>query len=303
MPSPRAGAQRRRTAVWRRRVLPPWLALGVALLGISTAAPLARLAAVDGATAAWWRLLVGGGVTLAAALLAGQLPRGSVALRSLPGGVFLAAHLALWLESLRYMSIASSTGIVVSYPVIAAAYEALHGGLPPRRLLGVVLGFAGVAVLSTPWAGATLPGSLLALAGAFTAAAYFLTGRRLRVSGATTLEYTATVYTTAFLVLTVYCLAAGVEPWSPRPGSLPYLVALGLAPMLMGHTMLNYALAYYPASIVTGVALLEPYGASLIAWLVLGEEPPPASIPGLLLTVSGAWLALSPGGASRRRRL
>ncbi|ALL01349.1 hypothetical protein Pyrde_1303 [Pyrodictium delaneyi] len=288
----------------RQWVLPPWLALGLALIGISTAAPLARLAGVDGATAAWWRLLVGSGITLVAALLAGQLPRSRVLVtRSLPGGVFLAAHLALWLESLRYMSVASSTGIVVSYPVIAAAYEALvEASLPPRRLLGVVLGFAGVAVLSTPWAGATLPGALLALAGAFTAAAYFLTGRRLRVSGATTLEYTATVYTAAFLVMTLYCLAAGIEAWSPPGRSLSYLVALGLAPMIMGHTMLNYALAYYPAGVVTGVALLEPYGASLLAWLVLGEEPPPASIPGLVLSVTGAWLAISPGGASRRRR-
>ena len=232
--------------------------------------------------------------TLAAALLADRLPRSwRLAARSVPGGVFLAAHLALWLESLRYASVASSTGIVVSYPVIAALYEALgERSLPPHRLIGVALGFAGVAVQSTPWAGATLPGALLALAGAFAAAAYFLAGRRLRRAGTSTLEYTATVYTTALLAITAYSLAAGVEAWSPPEKSIPYLVALGLAPMLLGHTMLNYTLAYYPASTVTAIALLEPYGASLLAWLILDEKPPPASIPGLALTATGAWLAL-----------
>ncbi|NOZ88486.1 MAG: EamA family transporter, partial [Crenarchaeota archaeon] len=45
--------------------LPPAAALLLALLGISSAAPLARLAAVDGYTAAWWRLLVGSLATLA----------------------------------------------------------------------------------------------------------------------------------------------------------------------------------------------------------------------------------------------
>ncbi|KSW12198.1 hypothetical protein CF15_05405 [Pyrodictium occultum] len=289
-------------AVARHRPLPPWLSLVIALAGISTAAPLARLAGVDGATAAWWRLLVGGGASLAAAALAGRLPAPGVTVASLPGGVLLAAHLALWLESLRYASVASSTGIVVSYPVFVALYEAARRQAPRRSVAGAALGFLGVAVLSTPWAGATPRGALLSLAAALAAAAYFLAGRRIRAAGVSTLEYTSSAYTSAFIAITVYTLAAGLEPWRPRPGSLPYLIALGLVPMLAGHSMLNYALGYYPASVVTGVALLEPYGASLLAWLLLGEKPPPASLPGIALSVVGAWLAVSGGALPRGRR-
>ncbi|ABM80071.1 conserved archaeal protein [Hyperthermus butylicus DSM 5456] len=285
-------------------MLAPWAALLVALFGISTAAPLARLAGVDGVTAAWWRLLVGSLVTLAASAIVGRLPRSSVAVRSLPAGVLLAAHLALWLESLRHASVASSTGIVVSYPVIAAAYEALvERSATPRMVLGVVLGFSGVAILSTPWAGATMLGALMAFSAAVAATAYFLLGRRLRVRGVSTLEYTAVVYTAAFLAVAVYAAAAGVKAWSPPRGSIPYLIALGLVPMLLGHTMLNYALAFYPTAVVTSIALLEPYGASLLAWLLLDEPPPPASLPGLLLTVTGAWLTLyrtQPGSTARK---
>lgn len=282
----------------------PLAALAVAVLSISTAAPLARLAGVDGVTAAWWRLLVGSSVTLAAAAARRELPRGRGLLaHSTAAGLLLAAHFALWFQSLLYATVASSTGIVVSYPVIAAVAEAVvEGRHARRRLLGAALGFAGVAVLSTPWAGATPMGALLSLAAAAAAAGYFLVGRRLRVRGVTTLEYTSAVYASAFLASSLYAAALHVEAWRVPGRSIPYLVALGLVPMLGGHTLMNYALAYYPASTVTTAALLEPFGASLLAWLLLGEQPPPAALPGAALTVTGAWLAFRGSrGAARRR--
>ncbi len=283
------------------RIAPP-LALVTAFVGISFAAPLARLAGVDGFTAAWWRLLVGSLVTILLAILAKQLPSLWLVLRGVPSGVFLALHLAFWLESLRHMSIASSTGIVVSYPVIIGIYESVVAkSISPRGLLGVALGFLGVAILSTPWAGATLLGALLSFLAAVFAAIYFLIGRWLRLRGASTLEYTSAAYLAAFLVLLMMTPFLGLKPWNPPSRSIPYLVLLGIVPMLMGHSMMNYALGYYPASVVTGVALLEPYGASLLGWLLLGERPPLASIPGMLLSVSGAWLAVTAYSPRHRR--
>jgi len=284
------------------RGLPPSLAVVVAFIGISFAAPLAKLAAVDGFTAAWWRLLVGSLVTILFAVLARQLPSLWLVLRGVPSGVFLALHLAFWLESLRHMSIASSTGIVVSYPVIIGVYESIVAkSISLRGLLGVVLGFLGVAILSTPWAGATFLGALLSFSAAVFASIYFLIGRWLRLKGASTLEYTSAAYLAAFLVLLIMAPLLGLKPWNPPSRSIPYLVLLGLVPMLMGHSMMNYALGYYPAAVVTGVALLEPYGASLLGWLLLGEKPPLASIPGMLLSVSGAWLAATAYSPRPRR--
>lgn len=276
-------------------VIPPPLALLLALLGISSAAPLARLASVDGVTAAVWRLSIGTTVTLL--LLAARrqrIPGLSESAKATISGLFLATHLALWLESLRHMSVASSTGIVVSYPVITALYEILRGEVkrPGRVLFGVVLGFLGVLVLSTPWAGATLYGALLSFFAAVMASAYFIFGRHLRVSGLTTLQYTLVAYGSATLALVALSLVFSIAIWSPPRESIPYLVMLGLVPMLLGHSMLNYALAFYPASVVTVVALLEPYGASLLAWLVLGEEPKALTVLGMVLSVSGAWITV-----------
>jgi drug/metabolite transporter (DMT)-like permease len=278
----------------RQRSIPPPISLFLAFIGISFAAPLARLAGVDGFTAAWWRLLVGSVATIIMAAASGELPHLHLVLHSIPSGVFLALHLALWLESLRHMSIASSTGIVVSYPVLIGVYEALiKRYITIRGLVGVLFGFLGIAILSTPWAGATLVGAILSFTAAVFAAIYFLIGRSLRVRGASTLEYTSAAYLAAFLVLLALTPLAGSEPWNAPRHSIPYLILLGLVPMLLGHSMMNYALGFYPATIVTGVALLEPYGASLLGWLLLGEQPPLASIPGTILSISGAWLALT----------
>lgn len=273
--------------------IPPRLALFLALLGISSAAPLARLAGVNGFVAAWWRLTIGFAATLAIAKVShARYPSLQVLNKVLPAGVLLGAHFALWLESLRHMSVSSSTGIVVSYPVIAGLYEALKGESKLVKLIGLASGFIGIALLSTPWAGASPEGAVLSFLASLAAAIYFIIGRSTRLQGISTIEYTLTVYGVASLFLSVLAAIFRVNVVEVRKTSIIYLVLLGLLPMLLGHSMMNYALGYYPVSRVTAIALLEPYGASLLAWLLLGEQPPALSIPGVLLTVAGAWLAL-----------
>ncbi len=271
--------------------LSPAAALGIALFSISWAAVLYRLADVPGDVAAWWRLLIG---ALATAAIAGEAPRLSRPLYA-AAGLALAAHLTLWFESLRYTSVAASTGIVVTYPVYLVVAEWLVDREPlcTARAAGPVAAVAGVALLAEPWRGGlTLLGGLLAFLGALAASAYFYLGRMARRSGSGLGEYTLSVYTWAFLGATAWSLSGGSNPIHIPSRSLVYLVLLGLVPMLGGHTMLNYALRFYPASTVTTVALLEPFGASLLAWLLLGEAPTPLALPGLALAVGGSAAAL-----------
>jgi drug/metabolite transporter (DMT)-like permease len=55
-----------------------------------------------------------------------------------------------------------------------------------------------------------------------------------------------------------------------------YLIfaALAIIPMILGHTLLNYALGYVSAPVVATTVLGEPIGSALLAWLILGEVPP-----------------------------
>jgi len=269
------------------------LAFATAAISISLAAPLAKMAAVPGPVAAWWRLLIGSLATLTLSMhYHGIHFRRDVLPHALLGGGLLAAHFSLWFESLHYSSIASSTGIVVTYPAIAAAVEAVTGTTSLRTVLATAVTALGVALLSTPWAGATPRGSILAILAAAAAASYFLLGRRLRVHGLSTLEYTLLVYTSACAALSIYLIVRSVNPLFVPFDSIPFLVLLGLIPMLGGHTVMNYLLGHMPASRVTLVALVEPYGASLLGWALLGEKPSPAALPGLMVAVIGVWLSL-----------
>ena len=61
------------------------------------------------------------------------------------------------------------------------------------------------------------------------------------------------------------------------------LMAVG--PQILGHGTFNYALAYYPAALVSMLALLEPVGASLLAYLLFGEHPQPLALVGMLVVL------------------
>lgn len=274
-------------------------ALAVALFSISWAAVLFRLAGVPGGEAAWWRLLIGSSFTLAACLLSRCRGGGWLPL-SILAGLALAVHFVSWFESLRLVSVAVSTSVVVTYPVfvlwLERAFESIE--VTPSRAGGVAAALAGVALLAEPWrgSGGSALGVALALLGSFAGAVYFYSGRIARRRGAGTLEYTLSAYTTALAAVTAYLALQGRDPLSVPRESIPYLAALGLVPMIAGHTLINYALKYYHASLVTTLTLLEPFGASVLALVVLGEKPPAYAVPGAALAVLGS-IAVARGTA------
>ena len=49
---------------------------------------------------------------------------------------------------------------------------------------------------------------------------------------------------------------------------------------ILGHTVLNWALRYVEASIISGTILAEPVVSAFLAWLVLSERPGLATILG-----------------------
>ena len=75
-------------------------------------------------------------------------------------------------------------------------------------------------------------------------------------------------------------------------------VLIGLVPQLLGHTSLNWALGHLSATLVAVAVMAEPVGATLRAWLVLCGAPPPASVAGGGLVLTGVYLAFrSPSAA------
>ncbi len=52
-----------------------------------------------------------------------------------------------------------------------------------------------------------------------------------------------------------------------------WLLALGIIPQLLGHSLLNWALKYISAAYVSLTLLGEPIGTSILAYIFLRESP------------------------------
>jgi len=80
------------------------------------------------------------------------------------------------------------------------------------------------------------------------------------------------------------------------------LVLLAVVPQLMGHMSLVWALRFVSATLVTIAVLGEPVGATILAYLILGEAPTWSEIVGGVLILTGIFVAFRRGGTSAIER-
>ncbi|MHB1097243.1 MAG: DMT family transporter [Gemmatimonadaceae bacterium] len=285
------------------------LVLAIALLGISTSGPLARLSEAPPLAIATWRL----GFSLIIVAVPLIWTRGWRQWRGLStkdlgiavaAGAFLAVHFWSWIASLGMTTVAASVLLVNLHPVAMIAGSALWLGERPtkRQIIGTIIGLAGAAVVA--WGdfsgtgtgtvgcagtgtvgcrGTELLGDALALLGALTVAFYYLSARRLRAR-LDVWPYVTLVYGTCFVVLLGFSAVTGVQLAPQPPRELTIFAAIALGPMLLGHTGFNWALKHVNAPTVSLVMLGEPVGAGIIAFLV----PAIAEVPSVRTLVGGA---------------
>jgi drug/metabolite transporter (DMT)-like permease len=277
----------------------------VGVVAISTSPILIRLAAVPALALAFWRCLAGAAVLAPFARRgrAGRLARGDLALLG-AAGVFLAAHFALWNASLALTSVGAATTLVSCTPLFVGIGARFLGEAPGRRTwAGIALATVGAVVigvsdaLAGPVAGAQatgasgLLGDVLAFAGAAAVAVYLLIGRvmrqRLPVS-----TYAASVYGTAAAVLLPACLLTGSSLGGYAAGSWLAVAGVVIGPQLLGHTVFNSLLTSVSATVVSVVLLIEPVGATALAWLLFHELPAAGFWVGAPLVLAGSWLAI-----------
>ncbi|HSA35264.1 MAG TPA: DMT family transporter [Methanomassiliicoccales archaeon] len=189
-------------------------------------------------------------------------------------GIVLAVHFFAFISSLRYTSVASSTLLVNFHPLIVGAASVLIIKESSKRtVIGVTIGFVGVAVIALTGLGTGESfGNALALLGGVMAALYILAGRMLRKTlGIFT--YAFSVYLTAAAVLLASAAINGVSLWPYPTGELLIFLALAVVCTIFGHTVYNWSLRYLPAPVISTSLLGEPILASLLALVLLGEVP------------------------------
>jgi drug/metabolite transporter (DMT)-like permease len=182
-------------------------------------------------------------------------------------------------------------------PAIVALLSAgwLHEPPNRRQWVGIGVAMAGALIVALPdmasathaTTGRALFGDALALAGAVTAACYYVVGRKLRA----TLDiwpYVAVVYGTCFVVLIAFAVAVRAPVLHQSMRELSIFSALAIGPMLFGHTGFNWALKYLPAYVVNLTLLGEPVGATLLAAILPGIR----EVPGIATLAGGAFILI-----------
>jgi drug/metabolite transporter (DMT)-like permease len=266
--------------------------LGIAVLAVSTSAPIIAACAAPALAIAFWRCFLGTAAT--AGWLAVRRARISVSRPALAaavgGGVLLALHFAAWIPSLRYTSVASSTALVATQPVWAALLARARGAPVSRWVwVGIGISLSGVLLLTgidfalDP---ASLFGDGLALLGAMLAAGYVSVGEAAR-RHLPTAVYSTIGYGTAAVVLLPLALLAGASLTGYAARDWLLIIALTVLAQLLGHTLINRVLGSVSATVTSLAILFELPGAVIIAAAWLGLVPPLAVLPALALILLG----------------
>ena len=214
-------------------------------------------------------------------------------------GVFLAAHFAAWVTSLEHTTVLISVVLVTTSPLWVGLLEVvfLKERLTRPIVAGLFVALAGGVIIGLPGADAIMPvdgnpllGSGLSLFGAMAVAVYLIIGRKLR-RDLPLVPYIWLVYGCASLVLVVVVLLTGTRVAGYSGTGYVFLVALALVPQLTGHSSLNYALGYLPATYVSLSTQLEPVGSAIIAFFLFHEVPAAQQMVGSAVIVVGVMLA------------
>jgi drug/metabolite transporter (DMT)-like permease len=275
------------------------LFIGVA--AVSSAAVLIREADAPALVIAAYRLglaaLPMGALTLATGRR--RTSRNDLWMWPLLAGAFLALHFGFWIASLQQTSVITSVVLVTTNPLFVglASPLVLRERVSAATWAGIAIATVGAGLMAAEDLGeglGTLAGDLYALLGAVFGACYLMIGRRARPQMSWS-GYVGVVYFVA-AVLLVASVVVTREPFTGYSTKTFLMMGLlALVPQLVGHSAINWSLAYVPAALVAVAILGEAVGATILAAIVLQETPSALEIAGALLVLTAVYVALRPG--------
>ncbi len=274
-----------------------YLLLFIAWLSISLSSIIIILSGANALQAAFWRLFFSVLLLCGYEILVNRRMRLGFTIYSLVAGVLLGLHFLTWMKSLFLIPVSLSTTLVVMYPAITALLDhiVLKEKIDVRQVIGLLTAFIGIVIMLNPgfqMNNQYLYGSLLALSGAFFAAGYFFIGRITRLEGNSVTEYTIPTYSIASITILLIGLTTDSFFTIFPPKTWCYLLLLAIIPMIGGHTVMNYLLKHMKTYGVTSIALGEPVGATILAYIFLSQTISPRIILGMSIVLTGLFLVI-----------
>jgi drug/metabolite transporter (DMT)-like permease len=197
------------------------------------------------------------------------------------GGMSLSLSFLLWVMALDYTSVAHTSLIANSIPVVLVVGNLLLcKKVKATDILGVTLGVLGLFVISLNLKsdGSSFKGDLIAEISVLFSAAYWLIGNEgLKNRNLPLWSYMITLNVVTCFMSFMYSVFLydyyDFVGWVSSE-KLPFALILGLGPGIFGHMSYNYLLKYLGPLIVTSFLNLSPLATIIIAWICGYQQAP-----------------------------
>lgn len=207
-------------------------------------------------------------------------------------GFFLAIHFGTWITSLNYTTIASSTVLVSTHPIIIliAGHFLFKEKITKPIFFSVLISLLGSFLIS--FSGFDFLnldkflGNSLAVAGAMAVSVYILIGKKVRKNLNVNI-YTFLVYSISTVFLFFFAIIAKNDLFNYSVKEWSIFLALAVFCNLLGHSVFNWALGYLKSSLVSIIIISEPIFATIWAIFLFSEVPSINEIIGGIMIIGG----------------
>ena len=247
---------------------------------------------------AFWRLAIAALLVAALGIITRQrllLKRQEVP-RFIFYGFVTALHFLFYVASLSFTTIAHSLALIYTSPIFVTLFSAimLREPLPVRKYASIGVAVIGVAIMvgfephyttCSLHGQCMLLGDGMALLAGLCFAIYSVAGRGER-DRHPLFRYTTNVYGLAALWLLPVMLLFAFQHAYPL-AAVGAVVALGVFPLGLGHTLYNAAVRRVHATYANLIATQEVTGGIVLGIFLLHEVPSMATVIGVVVTLIG----------------
>jgi drug/metabolite transporter (DMT)-like permease len=255
--------------------------VGAALLATlfwSCGGALGKATGVNGVVLGFWRMWIATIVISVVVVGTHRHPTWADARRCVPMGVLFGLNICAFFISIQYLSISITLIIGALTPVVALPIAVLVMGerLTPLKTACALAAVGGVvaAVLTAPAGGDTSNrtiGYVYSVASMLIWVGYLLVSKRARRE-VETVRLMWIVTATGAVTLSVLAVATRAPLGSMHGVAWVWVTLLSIGPGLAGHGLFTWAQPRVDASVSTVLIQGEPVGASIIAWIFLGQS-------------------------------
>lgn len=274
------------------------LVLLLALLSISTSSIIARfLPEVSAIVISLWRLVF---ASIAVWLYSVFKPQNKIKKQNIIpfvlSGFLLGLHFICFYQAVKLTSIANATLLGITAPMFTLLIERLvfKRNFKKMVFIGFLLALIGTIIITdltfSPVTDSEV-GKLYGLSAAICIALVYLLANKIRTD-TSTVSYTRFLYLIAAMFLFVIATINGENIFEVGKSDILWLLALGLFPTILGHSLLYYGIKFTSPTTIASVPLGEPIVASVLAWMIFLEKIPFITLTGGILILFGVYVII-----------